>query len=96
MQSLKDTLKNLLTTPKPAVVEGNYRFWPSTQGTLRNTRRTMRHQAKKMLPHLKSGRQWRMFRKGLKRQGADLYALPSNYILAPNVNAQPGVSRGAR
>lgn len=64
----------------PPKEESPYHFWPSSQGTLRNTRRSYRHTAVRMFPKLASGRQWVKFRKGLKREGVDILGLPTKYI----------------
>lgn len=44
-------------------------------------RRQMRKQLQNAMPHLRSGRQWRKFRKALKRElGLDFLTLPSFYV----------------
>jgi hypothetical protein len=47
----------------------------STRGTYINPLRQLRRKLEREYPHLKSGRQWVRFRKGLKRRGLDIRVL---------------------
>jgi hypothetical protein len=65
---------------QPRMLVRVYRCAPGSTCIL-SRRRQSRKMAQKMMPRLKSGRQWTKYRKFLKRtQGLDYLALPSYMV----------------